>query len=538
VHRSERLDLSGADLREADLAGANLSQTDLAGAHLEEALLENANLTATHLEEALLTGARLSGARLEEAHLAGAHLEKAVSIDAYLVAADLRGAHLERAMLAGADLAGAYLEEADLTRANLARANLRNAHLERARLEEAHLAGAHLERARLEEAHLAGAYLEEADLTGANLAEANLTLSRFIRCDLDDAVVDDALVTDIDVQNLRSLPKPPETLRLHVNGTAIVLTGADAKEFFILPAIVEVYVTTALTPQELACYHLHIGEVYYAGIATGVYLVGHRHEGSGSALRFQAKSYEEIYMVLPDLLAPFRMAQAVDWKQTIQSIPAEKRGEAITALATVEPKSQVVEWHFAKRMAEIFDGYRNANVTQLSEWGSRRLRIEIVENPEEVQRLSQMTLPEPWDGRRPLMITQGQNSNLSIGGGNVGNNTEVHGDAIGSAFDSGTVNARDIIVYKNAVDSSPRLDNDIKQKLKEAREAIEKAKDLSDADKKDAVDQLNNLTAELEKPEKDDSRVKRYWNRIKEVAPTGASILASAASLAKLLGGG
>jgi hypothetical protein len=232
------------------------------------------------------------------------------------------------------------------------------------------------------------------------------------------------------------------------------------------------------------------------------------------------------------------MAQAVDWKQTIQAIPAEERGEAITTLATEEPKPPVEEWCVAKWMAETFDGYRNANVTQLSEWGRRGLRIEIIENPEEVQRLSQMTLPEPWDGRRPLVITQGPNSNLFIGGGNMGNRTEIHGDAIGSAFDSGTVNARDILVYKNAVDGSARLDNDIKQKLKEAREAIENAKDLSDADKADAVDELNKLTAELEKPEKDESRVQRYWNRIKGVAPTVASILASAASLGKILGVG
>jgi hypothetical protein len=188
-------------------------------------------------------------------------------------------------------------------------------------------------------------------------------------------------------------------------------------------------------------------------------------------------------------------------------------------------------------MAEIFDGYRNATVTQISEWGSRRLRIEIIENYEEVQRLSQMTLPEPWDGRRPLMITQGQNSNLFIGGGNVGHKTEIHGDAIGSAFDSGTVNAHDIIVYKNAVDGSPRLDNDIKQKLKEAREAIENA-NLSDADKRDVIDDLNKLTAELEKPGKDDRLLRRYWDRIKQVAPTVAAILSTAASLAKLLGGG
>jgi hypothetical protein len=430
--------------------------------------------------------------------------------------------NLRGARLAYAFLAGARLERADLTGANLVLS-----YLGRVNLIGANLKGA----------YLIGANLMDTDLKGANLTGADLTLARFIRCNLDDAVVDNAIVTDIDVQDLRGLPKPPETLRLHVNGTEVVLTGFKAKEFFNLPAIVEVYVTTKLTQRELGCFHFHLGELHHEGVATGVYFVGHHHEGDGSVLRFQAKSYDDIYQVLPDLLAPFRMVQAVDWKQTIQSIPAEKRGEAITALATLEPKSQVIEWHFAKRMAEIFDGYRNANVNHISEWGSRRLRIEIVENPEEVQRLSQMTLPEPWDGGRPLMITQGQNSNISIGGGNMGNNTEVHGDAIGSAFEGGTVNARDILVYKTAVDSSVRLDNDIKQKLKEAREAIENS-DLPNDDKADAVDQLNNLTAELEKPEKDEGRVQRYWNRIKEVAPTGASILASAASLAKLLGGG
>ena len=52
------------------------------------------------------------------------------------------------------------------------------------------------------------------------------------------------------------------------------------------------------------------------------------------------------------------------------------------------------------------------------------------------------------------------------------------------------------------------------------------------------VEQLNNLTAELKKSEKDESRVQRYWNRIKEIAPTVAAILATATSLAKLLGSG
>ena len=119
----------------------------------------------------------------------------------------------------------------------------------------------------------------------------------------------------------------------------------------------------------------------------------------------------------------------------------------------------------------------------------------------------------------------------------MSDNAEVHGDAIGSVVGSGRVTAHNITVYKNTVDGSSRLDNDLKQKLKEAREAIENA-ELSAADKADVIDDLNKLTDELGNAEQDDSRVRRHWNHIKEVAPTVASILASAASLAKLLGGG
>jgi hypothetical protein len=51
------------------------------------------------------------------------------------------------------------------------------------------------------------------------------------------------------------------------------------------------------------------------------------------------------------------------------------------------------------------------------------------------------------------------------------------------------------------------------------------------------VEQLKSLATELEKPKRETSRVRRFWERIKDVAPTVASILASAASLAKLLAG-
>ena len=179
--------------------------------------------------------------------------------------------------------------------------NLRDADLEsvRSTFNNADLSGVNLH----------GADLRDADLSGANLTNADLTRSTFLDCNLRDAVVENARVTDIDVQRLRGLPKPPEQLRINGGNGEILLIGSEAKEFFHLPAIVEVYVTAELTQEELGCYHFHLGEIHHRGVATGVYLVGHRYEDDSSVLRFQAKSYDEIYQVLPDLLAPFRMSR-------------------------------------------------------------------------------------------------------------------------------------------------------------------------------------------------------------------------------------
>ena len=115
---------------------------------------------------------------------------------------------------------------------------------------------------------------------------------------------------------------------------------------------------------------------------------------------------------------------------------------------------------------------------------------------------------------------------------------EIKGDAIGSAVGAGArLQARDITVYKQAVDQSSGIDDDLKRVLKEARDAIEQAR-LGEADKADATDDLGKLTAELEKPEKDPGLVRRYFNRIKEVVPTVARLISSAKTVADMLGYG
>ena len=88
-----RVDLQGADLRDADLLGAYLRGADLQGANLRGADLRDADLRDANLRDADLLGAYLR--------------------DAYLQGAKLRGAYLRGAYLQGADLRDAYLQGAD-----------------------------------------------------------------------------------------------------------------------------------------------------------------------------------------------------------------------------------------------------------------------------------------------------------------------------------------------------------------------------------------------------------------------------------------
>ena len=89
--------------------------------------------------------------------------------------------------------------------------------------------------------------------------------------------------------------------------------------------------------------------------------------------------------------------------------------------------------------------------------------------------------------------------------------------------------------YFGAVEEATIPEEDIKEKLKEARKAIGTLA-VAEADKADLVEQLTKLTAELEASERDPARVKRFWARIQDAAPTVANILSSAANLATLLG--
>ncbi|HEY0047877.1 MAG TPA: pentapeptide repeat-containing protein, partial [Pyrinomonadaceae bacterium] len=97
-----------------DLSGANLSKSNLSGA-----FLAGANLSGAHLGGADLSGVFLGGANLSGAFLVGADLSKSI-----LPVVDLSDTKLSFADLSGADLSGANLSGADLSGANLSGADL------------------------------------------------------------------------------------------------------------------------------------------------------------------------------------------------------------------------------------------------------------------------------------------------------------------------------------------------------------------------------------------------------------------------------
>jgi uncharacterized protein YjbI with pentapeptide repeats len=406
--------LCSADLSGAYLINTNLRDAYLIGADLRGSYLINANLSGAYLSGVDFRGANLSGVDLSDKDLSGANLRGADLHNTNLSGATLRGVDLS-----GTDLSGKDLRDVDLHDTNLRGATLRGVDLRGATLRGANLSGIDLSSANLSGTNLSGKDLSGANLSGANLSDivifdtdfigtnftnANLIRSRFVGCDLSDAVVENTNVTDTAFQRLRGLPKPPEQLRIRNNAGEVLLTGSNAREFFHVPAIIEVYMTGELSQQEFGCYHFHHGEMYHEGVATGVDFIGHRHENGCSVLRFQAKSYEAIYQVLPDLLAPFPMTEAIDWEKSIQTVPVEKRRKAISALVKMETKRPIGRWRFAERMAEVFRGYRLARVYRISEDRHQGLRIDIFTDPQISERLLKTTSPELSDTQQTIRL--------------------------------------------------------------------------------------------------------------------------------------
>jgi uncharacterized protein YjbI with pentapeptide repeats len=114
----------GADLSEVRVI-AELDATDLSEAHLEH-LRGGVNIKNQGMGQDRLN---LSGARLRNARMAGADINRALLRFADLSGADLRGANLFRTDFSGANLHGAELTGADIREAIFDGADLGDARL-------------------------------------------------------------------------------------------------------------------------------------------------------------------------------------------------------------------------------------------------------------------------------------------------------------------------------------------------------------------------------------------------------------------------
>ncbi len=131
---SERIGLSGYDLRYANFMMATLAAADFSHAILDRAIFYGANLPNTNFTWASLDSADLNRTNLVDADFSRANLDGAQLHNANLIRANLEGANLPGVQLNGANLDNAILRDANLDDAILIEAKLDGAILEGASL--------------------------------------------------------------------------------------------------------------------------------------------------------------------------------------------------------------------------------------------------------------------------------------------------------------------------------------------------------------------------------------------------------------------
>jgi hypothetical protein len=126
-------------------------------------------------------------------------------------------------------------------------------------------------------------------------------------------------------------------------------------------------------------------------------------------------------------------------------------------------------------------------------------------------------------------------NNSREGDQHVGDKINVRGNVIGSAVGSrASLMARDIVTQ---IQQSGLLGEDIQKAFAAAADALGALK-APEGTKEDVADDLAKLKKEMEKPTKDEGRIKTIWERINSVASTVATALSAAASIGKIVFGG
>lgn len=471
-------------------------------------------------------------------NLEGCSLEGVNLIGVSLAGAKLSHADLRRADLTSAELIGVELLGADLSEATIVLADLWDAKLNNAKLVGAKLNGSRCRAAKLKNAVLDQAICYEVDFTFAeaphcSFVSADLTRSRFVSADLAASTFDGAILQDTQFSELTGLPHPPKFLRVgNLQEGYTELTGDDARYYFAGPAIIEVYLTRELSDQELGSFRFHLGELRASAIAEGIHLVGERYEAGGTVLRFQGQNYDAVYAALPDLLAPFRTIQSIDWKKLLEAIPKKDRPEAITALVNAESRLKAGRWRIASRLAEAFEGFADARVVKLAEGSKKGVIITVFTDVEMVERLSRVALP--LGSTTAALVFQGPSTHYH-GDPQMGDTFNITGNVTGAALGrNASVTADQIITnIRQHLPPSASSADELKVLLTAALKQLADEK-LEEEDRKEAEETIGQIEKEMEKPEPNRSRVSRWLDVVESVSAVAGKVIRGAKTIAAL----
>lgn len=272
---SESLDISGADFVDVSLQQADLRGTDLQNAAFTESLLEGADLR----------GANATGAIFANSDLSDMNCQGSVWESASMAGVLLNRVDFTEADLSDADMSGSTLLDADFSRAVMHRANLSN---------------------------------------------AQLTRSRFLGSDMTGALVQNAIVTDVIIDELEGLPEPPTALWIeHVEKQSgglvadevedIPLTGDMARSFFVVAKTIEVVWDAPLPETVLLAYNaFHAACRMKKEWPRDISFLGGRIHRGEMIFTFAAQFAGQTILSMGSLLAPFRFAAVADWDRVVK----------------------------------------------------------------------------------------------------------------------------------------------------------------------------------------------------------------------------
>lgn len=184
-------DLRTTNLRYVNLRYADLRHTNFSDIDLRNADFQKADLTNAILRNTDLSNADLRGVTLIKADLTGANLNFAD-----LSEADLRDALLHKSKYHKARFRSAVLTAVNLSSADLSNIDLRNADLQKTNLANVSLRNADLRNANLREAVLHNANLRGADFSGADLSGANMAASQVLDSTFDRVTLTGACIAN------------------------------------------------------------------------------------------------------------------------------------------------------------------------------------------------------------------------------------------------------------------------------------------------------------------------------------------------------